>query len=570
MSRTTFILIGITYYIISVIAIIVVLNILSKKERKKYENAISNLERDKNLIISASILSELNKVEPLVTNSDSKDVYEGWQRRFKQIKDVEVPKITDALLEIEELFNDRNYKELRKKIAEVEIDICYVKTKSNFLLEEIKGITLSEERNRDTITKLKANYREIMNRYNNNRNDYKLIASPIELQFENVDKLFSAFESSMEKNAYQEVGKIVKAIDDIVGNLKIVMEEAPSIILMGKKLIPNKMNSILKTKEKMEHDGYNLEYLNIDYNVTEANKKLTDIFQRLNVLNLEDSIFELKTILDFFESSDNDFDKERIAKKIFEDYSRTILVKVTKLNKINNDLYKKIDDIKYSYDLTNEDVAVIGEIQEELVGIREKYDEIIELHRSKKSYFVKLGKDMENLNVRLTKTEEKLERALRTIGSLKEDELRAREQLDEIKDILLKAKNQIRDFKLPVIPENYFVELSEASEGIEEIVKVLENTPISIKILNTRVDTARDLVFKVFNTAKEIVKTAKMAEMAIVYGNRYRNNKEVDVGLTKAEMNFYKGNFKNSLEQAIVAINIVEPGIHKRLMEEYQ
>ena len=146
MSRTTFILIGITYYIISVIAIIVVLNILSKKERKKYENAISNLERDKNLIISASILSELNKVEPLVTNSDSKDVYEGWQRRFKQIKDVEVPKITDALLEIEELFNDRNYKELRKKIAEVEIDICYVKTKSNFLLEEIKGITLSEER----------------------------------------------------------------------------------------------------------------------------------------------------------------------------------------------------------------------------------------------------------------------------------------------------------------------------------------------------------------------------------------------------------------------------------------
>lgn len=570
MSRTTFILIGITYYIISVIAIIVVLNILSKKERKKYENAISNLERDKNLIISASILSELNKVEPLVTNSDSKDVYEGWQRRFKQIKDVEVPKITDALLEIEELFNARNYKELRKKIAEVEIDICYVKTKSNFLLEEIKGITLSEERNRDTITKLKANYREILNRYNNNRNDYKLIASPIELQFENVDKLFSAFESSMEKNAYQEVSKIVKAIDDIVGNLKIVMEEAPSIILMGKKLIPNKMNSILKTKEKMEHDGYNLEYLNIDYNVTEANKKLTDIFQRLNVLNLEDSIFELKTILDFFESSDNDFDKERIAKKIFEDYSRTILVKVTKLNKINNDLYKKIDDIKYSYDLTNEDVAVIGEIQEELVGIREKYDEIIELHRSKKSYFVKLGKDMENLNVRLTKTEEKLERALRTIGSLKEDELRAREQLDEIKDILLKAKNQIRDFKLPVIPENYFVELSEASEGIEEIVKVLENTPISIKILNTRVDTARDLVFKVFNTAKEIVKTAKMAEMAIVYGNRYRNNKEVDVGLTKAEMNFYKGNFKNSLEQAIVAINIVEPGIHKRLMEEYQ
>ena len=60
MSRTTFILIGITYYIITIIVIVVVLNFMSKKESKKYATEIKNLERDKNLIISASILSELD------------------------------------------------------------------------------------------------------------------------------------------------------------------------------------------------------------------------------------------------------------------------------------------------------------------------------------------------------------------------------------------------------------------------------------------------------------------------------------------------------------------------------
>lgn len=561
MSKTTFILIGITYYIAAVIIITAVLNYISKKEQKKYESEINALERDKNLIISASILSELNKVEPLINHSDSKEIYNEWQRRFKEIKDVEVPKITDELIEIEELFHSKKYKELKHKIAEAELDICYVKTKSNFLLEEIKGITLSEERNRETITKLKSNYREILTKYKTNTEDFELIKTPIELQFENVDKLFSAFEVSMEKNAYQEVGKIVKAIDDIIGNLKIVIEEAPSIILMGQKLIPNKIKNILKIKEKMEREGFNLDYLNLDYNITEANKKMTDIIERLNVLNLEDSIFELKTILDFFESTDNDFEKERISKKIFEEYSRTILVKVTKLNKINNDLYKKLDDIKYSYDLTSEDVLVIEEIHESLKQIREKYDEIIEVHRSKVSNFLKLSKEMENLNVRLAYTEEKLDHALRTIGSLKEDELRAREQLDEIKEILTKSKNQMKSFKLPLIPESYYVELSEATEAINEIINELERTPISIKVLNTRVDTARDLVLKVYNTSKEVVKTAKMAETAIVYGNRYRTNKEVDEGLTKAEIAFYKGNFKTSLEKAINAINIIEPGI---------
>ena len=99
----------------------------------------------------------------------------------------------------------------------------------------------------------------------------------------------------------------------------------------------------------------------------------------------------------------------------------------------------------------------------------------------------------------------------------------------------------------------------------------LETTPISIKTLNTRVDTARDLVLKLFNTSVETVKTASMAEYAIVYGNRYRySNKNIDIGLTRAERDFFKGNFKSSLELAINAINIVEPGIHRKLLEEFK
>lgn len=570
MSQSTFILLGIAYYLFSVAIVVVVLNLIAKNEKKKYQKEISELEREKNLIISAAIMSELNKVEPLINNADMKEVYTEWQRRFNELKEREVPKITDQLIEIEDLFQEKKYKELKQKLTEAELDVYYVKTKSNFLLEEIKGITLSEVRNRETITKLKAHYREIRNKYMNNKDQYELVSSPLDLQFENVDKLFGAFELSMDKNAYQEVGRIVKAIDDTIGNLEIVIEEAPGIIAMGKVLIPKKMKEINSIYEKMKKEGYNLEFLNLPYNLTESNKKITDIFQRLNVLNIEDSTFELKTMMDYFDSLYNDFDKERIARKIFDDYQRSILMKVTKLIKINNKLIRKLDDIKYSYDLTDEDVSVIDEIKEELANIRTKYDEIVEMHRAHRHSFSHLGKEMEVLNAKLTHTEEKLETALRTLGSLKEDELRAREQLDEIKIILNNAKNQMKSYKLPVIPKKYFVELSEATEAIANMVSELEKTPISIKVLNTRVDTARDLVLKLLNTTKETIKTAKMAETAIVYGNRYRPvNKDVDFGLTKAENAFYKGNFKSSLENAIVAINIVEPGIHKRLMEEY-
>ena len=143
MSSTTFTLLAIGYYILAVTLVILVLNFISKKEKKVYKDEINSLERDKNLIISASILSELNKVESLVNNEKMEQTYQDWQKRFKKIKDEEVPKISDDLLEIEDLFQEKNYKTLKQKIAQIELQIYYVKTRANFLLEEIKEITLS-------------------------------------------------------------------------------------------------------------------------------------------------------------------------------------------------------------------------------------------------------------------------------------------------------------------------------------------------------------------------------------------------------------------------------------------
>lgn len=571
MDRITFILIALFVWILTIILVIVVLKLINNKEKKKLKAEIEKLEKEKNMVISASMLSELNKVEALVNNDEMKEKLDDWKARFNDIKNTEMPKITETINDIEELFEEKNFKDLKGLVLKADFDLNTLKTKASFLLEEIKDVTLSEERNRETITKLKAEYREILNTYKDYEEEYEIVKNPLELQFENIDKLFSAFETSMEQNAYTEVGKIVKAIADVIGNLKVIIEETRPIVSLGKNLIPKKEEDIKNIYDKMSKDGYNLEYLNIDYNIEEANKKIQDIFQRLNVLNVEDSLFELKTMHDYFDSLYADFDKERYSKKIYEDYSRSILIKATKLEKVNNELYKKIGDIKYSYDLTDDEVNVIAEIKKEIMDIRASYDKVVDIARSKTLAYSKMAREMEIINSKLVRTEEKLNGALKTLGSLKEDELRAREQLDEIKRILSQTKEKIRSYKLPTIPKNYYVEISEAMEAINELVKELDKRPISIKILNLRVDTARDLVLKVYNTVNETVKTAKMAETAIVYGNRYRvTNKEVDFGLSKAESAFLKGNFKSSLENAISAINIVEPGIHKKLLEESQ
>ena len=571
MTREMFMLFAIGYYFLTMIIIVIVLLVISNKTKKKYLAQINELERQKNLVISAGILSELNKVESLINNDDLRKKYESWQKRFNEIKNDDIPKITDLINEVQEYFETKDYANLKASIIKTEMDLNYLQTKSGILLDEIKEITLSEERNRDKITKLKAEYRNVLTTYKEDPESYSKIKTPLELQFENVDKLFASFENAMDKNAYTEAPKIVKAIDDIVSNLNEIINETKTICLYGENLIPKKIEDIKLIYKKMVQSGYNLDYLNIEYNIEEANKKIIDIFQRLNVLDVEDSIFELKTMHDYFDSLYNDFENEKVSKRLFDDYMRSIGIKLSKLEKISQELFKKVDELKYSYDLTDEEVASIIEIKDNIIDNHNSYDHIIDIFRNKTLAYSKLASEMENINNKLLKNEEKLNHTLETLSSLKDDELRAKEQLTEIEEILKDCKLKAREYKLPVVPKNYYVEFAEASLAIKEMIGELEKRPISIKVLNMRVDTARDLVLKVYNTINETTKTAKMAEMAIVYGNRYRVvNKDVDFGLTKAENSFYKGNYKICLEQAISAINIVEPGIHHKLLENFK
>lgn len=569
MNKTTII---IAMIFIILIFLLYILTIIIKNKRKK--DILSNVDRlttEKNLIMSSALITELARASKLTNNKKIEEEVEDWKNRLEKLEKVDMPKLTDELVEIETLCVNKDFEGANEKIGNTEKHIFHVKAKSIKLLSEIKDLTESEERNREAITKLKSLYREVIFKYNKNKDDYKEVSSPIELQFENIDKLFSAFEVSIQNHEYEELGKIVKALDDMIHNISIVIEEAPTIVLISTMILPKKMKDIKSIATRMTRDGYNIEYLNIDYNIEETNKKISEIMDRLNVLNLQDSVFDLKTLVDYYEAIYSDFDNEKRSKKEYERGIININDRIVKVSSILRNLYAEIDNLKDTYDLSNEEIMVIDEINKELVQVKDSFKLINDRTLSKVMPFSKLSNECEMVAVSLSKVEDKLETTLKNLGSLKEDEARARDQLYEIKNIINNSKYKIKDYNLPVIPDKFYVELKEAYDAIKEIQIEIDKKPISIKTLNLRVDTARDLALKLYQTASNTTKTAAMAEMAIVYGNRYRSsNKEVASGLNASTKAFNKGDYKDSLEKILNTLNIVEPGIHKKLLSKME
>ncbi len=561
----------VSFIILGVILLVLFVVFFRKFRIKKLKNHVLELERQRNLIVSTPILSELSKVEVLLKNQKLENKYDDWVKRYDYIKNDKFKIITDMLLDIDNSIEDKDYKLAKEKIVNLEMELYKLRVTTDNLLDEIREITMSEERNRSIMTKLKARFRELERTLNSNVSSYGNTYKYIELQLENIEKKFQDFEDIMANNEYEEVVKLVKVLDEMIAHISVVVEEMPDLILLTSKILPARIKEVNDTYNKLLGKGYPLDYLRVEYNIEQIEKKIKEINDKIKILNLEDCMFELKTFLDYLDNLLNDFDVEKRSKREFDTLANTFKNRLVKVNKIVTDIYNQLDDIKSMYNLTNDDLNDLDSVNKQVYNANREYNEIINSLKEKKDPYSILKEKVKDLSSRFDKIEEDLNLCLKSLGSMHDDELRAREQLDEITELLKNCRVKIRRNPLPIISNNYFVELSEANDAIYEIIKELNKTPITIKTLNIRVDTARDLSLKLFNTTNEMIKTAKLSEMTITYGNRYKAlDSELENGLDVATQLFFKGNYKKSLETAIASINIVEPNIYEKMLNLYK
>lgn len=547
------------------ILLIVVLLVLQNKRRKKLKHTIEELDYEKNKLIGVPILSELSKVRDLVKTDDLKQKLNEWDETFKDIKEGKIDTLTDLITEADFMIDRKDYQSALKKIAYIEILLESLKKKTESLLEEVKVITKSEERNRSIITKLKAIYRECESKYERTKKDYGPLGDSIESFLESIDSGFKKFESYMDKNDYVSVEKLVLSLEKDINTLKDFLDKAPDLVLIATLMIPNKIEETKTLYFRMQRDGFPLDYLNIEYNIKEIQNKVSAIMEQMKTFKLENADIELKTMLEYFNTIFNSFDKEREYKDIFRENIKKLKKKLEGVNKVVYDIYLQMDDIKSTYDLSDAEISKFNVISKNLEKINEDYKVLFEHGKGRTFAYSKLVEELEGLGNRLTRLQDDLDYRLKSITSMKDDESRAKEQLNMIQNLLIQSKNKLKEYKIPVIPNSYYIELEEAGEAIREIIKELAKKPIVIKILNIRVDTARDLVFKIYNKTNDIVKSVITCENLITYGNRYRSTyDEINTALNEAEDLFHKGKYKQSIDTSIKALSTIDDTVISR------
>ena len=562
--KMVYIIIAIAF-IAAIIISILVIRKLRKKEHDELVNKVNELEIKKNTLDSMPVMVELSKIEDIAKSEQLEEKISEFKIRYQEIKEVKLKKINDMIVDLDVTVERRNIKEYIDEYSNAALALDEAEYSLNNILDEIDEIASYEEKYREIITKLKAKYRFLEHNYTEKETMFGELKDIIKMQFENIAKRFNDFDKVMDEKLYNEIVLVVKSIDTMIDNLDVVIKEVPDILLLLNDLIPGRIKDLKEEYNKMDEEGYPLGYLNFENNIADIEKKESDIMSRAKVLNITDSLFDLRMILEYLDSLFKDLDDERLAKNKFDGYDNAFKEKSKKLDTIVKDIYAELDDIKAMYHLNEKDLEIIDKLNLKLSGIIKEHKKLHRDIKKKTESYKKHNITVNELMGKINEVSYEFDDALRTLGSFYEDEKRAHEELKNMKELLKKCKNKVRNYKLPIIHDNYFIELDEATDAISYVDKEINNKPIIIKDLNMRVETAKDLTFKLYSTTDEMIKYAYFSEILIVYGNKYRDNKDIERGLSKAELLYFKGSYKECFTLLLKVIKTIDSDLVSKI-----
>ena len=544
--------------ILAIVLSIVVVRKIRNKNKNKLLDRVNELEIKKNNLDSMPVMVELGKIEDIAKSEQLEEKITDFKIRYQEVKEVRLKKINDLIVDLDVSIEKRNIKEYMDTYSNASIALDEAEYSLNNILEEIDEIASYEEKYRDIITKLKAKYRFLEHNYTEKETMFGDLKEVIKMQFENIAKRFNDFDKVMDEKLYNEIVLVVKSIDTMIDNLDVILKEVPDILLLLNDLIPGRIKDLKEEYDKMVEEGYPLGYLNLDNNLADIEKKESDILSRAKVLNITDSLFDLRTILEYLDSLFKDLDDERKAKIKFDSLDAAFMERTKKMDGVVKDIYEELDDIKAMYHLNEKDLEIIDKLNLKLSGIIKDHKKLYREIKKKVDSYKKHNMTINELMVRINEISAEFDEALRTLGSFYEDEKRAHEELKNMEELVMKCKSRIRNYKLPIIHDEYFVQLDEATDAISEVKKEINNKPIIIKNLNQRVETAKELTFKLNATVNDMVKYAYFSEILIVFGNKYRNNKDVNRGLSKAELLYFKGSYKESFTLLLKVVKLID------------
>ncbi len=552
------------------LVVVYILGVIIKFIRlKNFKRKVDDIDQKVNGIKSLPLQYRLGRVHSISKNMpEIAPKYQEFSQEYQRITSYYKNTLSVELNEVDEKIYYRKTRKISKRIKGLYKMLSLYETDSKKLLKAMEEITEVENIQRVEIIKIKEIYRNSIDNFEKMRYKVDDFVPHLSNYFNEIDDAFVTLEEMMNTQRFEEASDVTEEVKTKVEWLAGVLKELPDYVVLVRKVIPGKIDSVFKSLEQMKKENYSIDKLDIYPKLDEIKEKLAEASAKVKELNFENISVDLKSILEDIDSLNEKINAEISSFYQFKDVWKNAYNYVTLM-------YSEYKTCMSAY-LKMKDYFVL-----------DKYNFQIEEHFNEFEKIVKDMNDLENIiksndfsyTTTLAKISEIRSHTLAHSQYMKEfnnkkEELyikdnRANDELENINIILLEIKSQIKNKHLPMIDESYKDFIQDARRLALEIQEFKKQKPIDIDELSLKVNEAGSIIYKLYENVKNLIVTVEMIEEAIVFGNRYRNDYlQVNTEITKAEVLFRNGEYTKSLTTIVDIIEKIKPGSYEQLIKK--
>lgn len=560
-----------TIIIISVSILVLILVILTYRllKLKHYRNEIVDLENKMNAIKSLPIQYRLGRVKGIAKNMpELQEKYETYDAKFAELTDLQNDEIIPLVNDIDEALYYRKLRGVQKKMNSLEEKVIHYAKESKQLLKDIEVITEIENIQRLEIIKVKEKYRATNDNYAQIRFKVEDYVPKVQDVFHDIDERFVELENYMNNQQFEEAKTYTEDISKYIDALDQQLSDLPTYISVVRQYLPKRLNELKSIMQDMQEKDFAVERMNATIRISKIDNDLHETEKNIKNLKLENVGQNIEVMTDELNLLYSDFEKEKNAYALYEEKRNECYKFVNKIESELLEAKESIHELEKNYILGDYTITIEDDYNQ-FQSIVDDLAEITKIIETKDFSYIEMIDDFSRIVEQSKPYNDSLIKHIELAETLRIQEKRALDELDNINIVLLEIKSEIRNKHLPMISESYQDYIDDSYQKADSILNFIRKRPIDLKSLSLQVDAARDVIYKLYDNVHNLIVTAEMVEDAIVFGNRYRSSfLEVNTELTKAELLYRNGEYTKALSTAVDIIEKIKPDSYEMLVNK--
>ena len=550
------------------VALIIFMIVYHSIKLKIYRQEILDLQNQINGIKTLPLQYRLGRVQSIAKNMpEVAEEYEQFTKDFEKITEFQKNELGVLVNEVDEsLFYGKTHG-IKKKFALIREMTQRYDHDAKDLLARIEKVTEIENIQRVEIIRVKGKYREVGNEYEKIRVKVEEFVPHALEMFKELDDDFVKLETLMNNQMFADAKNFTEEIENRIDSLQENLKDLPSYVYVVSDLLPSKIDKVDELITSLEGDEYALEEMNIAARRQEVDKQMEESIAHVKNVDIKGAAEVLEPLTGLIEELVIDLGKELDSYKQFKEKWRESYNELQRLTDVYQNTMKEYRRLITEFVIDEEEV-VISKKYEEFKQIQKDANDLIEQMESGHFAYANMLEHVENLYDRMMQHDAYLEEFKKQKEDTDTKNQKTEELLENINIVLLEIKSEIKNEHLPLVNDSYRDYIADSYNKVEEIKRFKTHKPVVLNELCAKVEGARDVIYKLYDNVHNMIVTAGMVEDAIVYANRYRSMfLEVNTELTKAEVLFRNGEYRNALQVAVDILERLEPGKYEELIK---